>query len=144
MYNTDELSITGNETNCFSKHIPAGARCIPVQASAVPCERAFSSSKETDADRRSRLDPVFMEVLRILKAMYHEDRLNFTKSWVATTPELGEEKADGTCTMDEAVNITMTDMSREKLKDMLINGQIQDIARLINASYGISPAESNT
>ncbi|KAF5346326.1 hypothetical protein D9758_011523 [Tetrapyrgos nigripes] len=26
---------------------------IPVQASAVPCERAFSSSKETDADQRS-------------------------------------------------------------------------------------------
>ncbi|KAF8157519.1 hypothetical protein BJ912DRAFT_866959, partial [Pholiota molesta] len=40
---------------------------IPVQASAVPCERAFSSSKETDTNRRSGLGLEFMEVLQMYK-----------------------------------------------------------------------------
>ena len=34
---------------------------LPVQASAVSCERVFSSSKETCAMRRSCLSPVLME-----------------------------------------------------------------------------------
>ncbi|KAJ3832357.1 hypothetical protein F5878DRAFT_520679, partial [Lentinula raphanica] len=61
---------------------------LPVQASAVPCEHAFSSSKETDTARRSRLSPVLMEVLQILKSIYRSDRLNFTKSWVAKSSEM--------------------------------------------------------
>ena len=46
-----------------------------MQASAVPCERVFSSSKVTDADRRSKLDPRFMETLQILKFRLHEENL---------------------------------------------------------------------
>lgn len=42
---------------------------LPAQASSVSCERVFSSSKETDAARRSRTDPSLMEVLQVLK--YH-------------------------------------------------------------------------
>ncbi|KAJ3777961.1 hypothetical protein FB446DRAFT_600256, partial [Lentinula raphanica] len=61
---------------------------LPVQASAVPCEHAFSSSKETDASRRSRLSPVLMEVLQILKSIYRSDRLDFTKSWVTKSSEM--------------------------------------------------------
>jgi hypothetical protein len=43
------------------------ASILPIQASAVPCERAFSSSKETDTDKRNRLSPKMMEILQILK-----------------------------------------------------------------------------
>jgi len=41
---------------------------LPVQASAVPCERVFSSSsKETCTDRRNRILPKLLEVLQIIK-----------------------------------------------------------------------------
>ena len=53
---------------------------LPIQASAVPCERVFSSSKETCESRRSRIEPTLMEALQILK--YHVrqgESLDFTK-----------------------------------------------------------------
>ncbi|KZT22549.1 hypothetical protein NEOLEDRAFT_1020711, partial [Neolentinus lepideus HHB14362 ss-1] len=50
---------------------------LPVQASAVPCERVFSSSGETDTSRRSRLSEFMFEVLQILKYLYHHERLEF-------------------------------------------------------------------
>ncbi|KAI5822964.1 hypothetical protein K523DRAFT_406190 [Schizophyllum commune Tattone D] len=49
---------------------------MPVQASAVPCERVFSSSKETDTTRRANLEPRLMEALQMLKFYLHEEELN--------------------------------------------------------------------
>ncbi|KZT04770.1 uncharacterized protein LAESUDRAFT_620736, partial [Laetiporus sulphureus 93-53] len=40
---------------------------LPIQASAVPCERIFSSAKETKAARRNRIKPQLMEALQVLK-----------------------------------------------------------------------------
>ena len=40
---------------------------IPIQASSVPCERVFSSGKETMAPRRRRISAKLMEALQILK-----------------------------------------------------------------------------
>lgn len=40
---------------------------IPVQASSVPCERVFSSSKETITARRNSLSPRVVEALQLLK-----------------------------------------------------------------------------
>ncbi|KZT18614.1 hypothetical protein NEOLEDRAFT_1021773, partial [Neolentinus lepideus HHB14362 ss-1] len=40
---------------------------LPIQGSAVPCERVFSSGKETVTDRRNRLSPELMEALQMLK-----------------------------------------------------------------------------
>jgi hAT family C-terminal dimerisation region len=40
---------------------------IPIQATSVPCERVFSSSKETARARRNRLGPRIMEATQILK-----------------------------------------------------------------------------
>ncbi|KZT30253.1 hATC-domain-containing protein, partial [Neolentinus lepideus HHB14362 ss-1] len=54
---------------------------LPVQASAVPCERVFSSSGETDDARRSRLSVFIFEVLQILKYLYRHEHLNFTADW---------------------------------------------------------------
>ena len=56
---------------------------LPAQASAVPCERVFSSSKETCTLRRSRISPQLMEALQVLKFAHKRDRLNFTIGLVA-------------------------------------------------------------
>lgn len=40
---------------------------LPIQGSAVPCERVFSSSAETDTRRRNRTSPELMEALQMLK-----------------------------------------------------------------------------
>ncbi|KAF5372361.1 hypothetical protein D9615_009320 [Tricholomella constricta] len=56
---------------------------LPAQASAVPCERVFSSSKETCTVRRSRLSPQLMEALQILKFSYKQERLSFTDDLLA-------------------------------------------------------------
>ncbi|KZT51672.1 hATC-domain-containing protein, partial [Calocera cornea HHB12733] len=50
---------------------------LPIQASAVPSERVFSSSKETDTKRRNRLSPALMEALQLLKYLLKKERLDF-------------------------------------------------------------------
>jgi hypothetical protein len=61
---------------------------LPVQATSVPCERAFSSSGETDTKKRNRLNNDFMEELQILKFGYKKERLNFTGDLLTTHEEL--------------------------------------------------------
>lgn len=52
---------------------------LPIQASAVPCERVFSSGKETTTARRNRIGPDLMEALQILKfAIIQGHDLSFT------------------------------------------------------------------
>jgi hypothetical protein len=51
---------------------------LPVQASAVPCERVFSSSAETDTKKRNRIKPELMEALQVLKFSLKKARLDFT------------------------------------------------------------------
>ncbi|KAI0271851.1 hypothetical protein BGY98DRAFT_900153, partial [Russula aff. rugulosa BPL654] len=46
---------------------------LPVQASAVSCERVFSSSKET----------CVLEVLQVLKHLHKEEHIDFTSYWIA-------------------------------------------------------------
>jgi len=52
---------------------------LPAQASAVPCERVFSSSKETCTLRRNRVSRVLLEALQVLKYSYRSDRLSFVE-----------------------------------------------------------------
>ena len=53
---------------------------IPIQASSVPCERVFSSGKETLSARRNALAPDLMEALQLLKFSTKQGReLNFTE-----------------------------------------------------------------
>jgi hypothetical protein len=54
---------------------------LPIQASSVPCERVFSSAKETDTAKRNRIHPVLMEALQTLKFSLKKERLNFTGGW---------------------------------------------------------------
>src|SRR5712691_8225705 len=62
---------------------PIALDVLPVQASAVPCERIFSSSKETCALRRSLLSASTLEVLQVLKQLYKEEHLQFVSHLVA-------------------------------------------------------------
>ena len=48
-----------------------------IQATSVPCERIFSSAKETDTAKQNWISPVLMEVLQILKFYLKKERLNF-------------------------------------------------------------------
>ncbi|KAN0118276.1 Ribonuclease H-like domain containing protein [Russula decolorans] len=54
---------------------------LPIQASSVPCERVFSSAKETDTVKRNRIHPVLMEALQTLKFSLKKERFNFTSGW---------------------------------------------------------------
>jgi hypothetical protein len=49
---------------------------LPVQSSSVPCERVFSSSKETITPRRNQISAELMESLQIWK---QDKELNFTE-----------------------------------------------------------------
>jgi len=51
---------------------------LPIQASSVPCERIFSSAKETTNPRRNRIRPKLMEALQILKSAIKLTDLDFT------------------------------------------------------------------
>lgn len=63
---------------------------LPIQASAVPCERVFSSAKETMASRRNHISPNLMEALQLLKFTLRNGRsLDFT-SGLGYTDELYE------------------------------------------------------
>ncbi|KZV66295.1 hypothetical protein PENSPDRAFT_555723, partial [Peniophora sp. CONT] len=54
---------------------PLALDVMAVPASAVPCERVFSSSKETCAHRRNKMSTQLMERLQILKYSYKAARL---------------------------------------------------------------------
>lgn len=47
---------------------------LPIQGSAVPCERVFSSAKETMTDRRNRICEKLMEQLQMLKFSFKNGR----------------------------------------------------------------------
>jgi hypothetical protein len=55
---------------------------LPIQVSAIPCERVFPSGKVTMAARCSRIKPQLMEALQILKFSIRQDQgLNFTAGY---------------------------------------------------------------
>ena len=63
---------------------------LPIQASSVPCERAFSSSAETDTHRRNRISPVLMEALQMLKYTLNNSStgMNFTADLLTAEADL--------------------------------------------------------
>ena len=63
---------------------------LPVQATSVPCERVFSSAKDTDTAKRNRISPVLMEALQMLKFSIKKERLNFMKGWSTHEADMSE------------------------------------------------------
>ena len=52
---------------------------VPIPGSSVPCERVFSSAKETTTARRNRITPELMEALQMMKyTVKHGRRFDFT------------------------------------------------------------------
>lgn len=69
---------------------------LPIQASSVPCERVFSSAKETDTLKRNRIHPVLMEALQTLKFSLKNERFSFTDGWQTAPSRMKGKKNPGT------------------------------------------------
>src|ERR1700720_3155101 len=61
---------------------------LPIQASAVPSERMFSSSAETDTKKRNRINPILMESLQMLKFALKKARLDLSGGWITPGPTM--------------------------------------------------------
>jgi hAT family C-terminal dimerisation region len=62
---------------------------LPIQATSVPCERVFSSAKDTDTAKRNRISPALMEALQMLKFSLKKERLNFMDGWPTSEVAMG-------------------------------------------------------
>ena len=67
---------------------------LPIQASAVPCERVFSSSAEMDTKRHNRIHPTLMEALQIVKFSLKQKRLDFTGGWATAVHNMQDYDVD--------------------------------------------------
>lgn len=87
---------------------------LPVQATSVPCERVFSSAKDTDTAKRNRISPDLMEALQMLKYSLKKERLNFMDGWVTS------EAAMSAVSMPNGLNSLFVDDPDSAL-DKLLN-----------------------
>src|SRR5713226_6344743 len=69
---------------------------LPIQASSVPCERVFSSAKETDTLKCNHIHPVLMEALQTLKFSLKKEWFNFTGGWQTALSEMKGKGNAGT------------------------------------------------
>ncbi|KAJ3807163.1 hypothetical protein F5876DRAFT_20514, partial [Lentinula aff. lateritia] len=90
---------------------------LPVQCSVAPCKYAFSSSKETNSLCCFHLSSYMMEVLQVLKHIYHSDCLKFSSSWIAQVNDKGRG--------------TMLNIEPSKLHSIVASGQIFELIQLI-------------
>jgi len=96
---------------------------LPVQASAVPCERVFSS-KETCTDRRNRILPKLLEVLQIIKYGRKQDRLDFMDGILANE----DYTIDGNLTaraIEELIQLGRIDELKELLESAEEHGDVE-------------------
>ena len=92
---------------------------MPAQASAVPCERVFSSSKETDTLRRTNLSPDLMERLQVMKHLYLQrrgEKLDFSRGRLASESDLAPA------------------VSAEQIDRMVAEGRVDELDTLIDNS----------
>ncbi|THH30687.1 hypothetical protein EUX98_g3511 [Antrodiella citrinella] len=88
---------------------------LPIQASAVPCERVFSSSKETDTMRRSRLSAALIETLQVLKFTFRQERLDFRDKW-----------------LDRETELVTIHVSDEEIEELMSQGKLSELMSLLN------------
>jgi hypothetical protein len=88
---------------------------LPAQASSVPSERVFSSSKETCTARRASLSPPVLEALQVLKFSYKQDRLNFTEDLIA----------------DEVDYNISGRVSKKAVDELVAAGNLEELAQLL-------------
>jgi hypothetical protein len=73
---------------------------LPIQASAVSCERVFSSSAGTDTKKRNRISPLLMEALQMLKYHLKKEKLNFTEGLLLSEEDKEKELIEDTAEED--------------------------------------------
>jgi hAT family C-terminal dimerisation region len=93
---------------------------LPIQASTVPSERAFSSSAETDTKKRNRINSTLMEALQMLKFAIKKARLDFTSGWITSEREMQDEVPE------EDLLATLLEGNREHALDKIIQAFGQD------------------
>jgi hypothetical protein len=91
---------------------------LPAQASAVSCERVFSSSQETCTLCQAHLQPKLLEALQMLKFSFHRSRLSFTDSIITNEA-------------DYVINGLPT---AEELDNLLMEGEYDEIERMARNS----------
>ena len=101
---------------------------LPAQASAVSCERMFSSSKETDTLRRNRLSPQVMEALQILKYYYKQEQLNFTSRLVAREEDYTIEGPLTEAAVDELWETGQYEVLEDLIRNSQSRAEDEDIA----------------
>lgn len=93
---------------------------LPVQASAVPSERVFSSGKETITLKRANLAPPLMGGLQVLKFSGRQDRLNFTSHLIADEAEFSIDTIS-----PDLVRQLLLEGKVEELKDYLGSAELE-------------------
>jgi hypothetical protein len=78
---------------------------LPIQASAVPCERVFSYSAETDTKKRNRIRPKLMEAIQVLKFTLKKSRLDFTAHLQLPEDSMVGDVSDSTNTLTEMLKM---------------------------------------
>ncbi|KAJ3566999.1 hypothetical protein NP233_g6642 [Leucocoprinus birnbaumii] len=80
-YNSDPVRFWQDNQHRFPTIFCLALDILPIQASAVPCKRVFSSAKETMTPRRNRIKSDLMEALQMLKfsLRYGRTSLSFTE-----------------------------------------------------------------
>ena len=91
---------------------------LPIQATSVPCERVFSSAKETDTAKRNRISPVLMEVLQLLKFYLKKERLDFSAGWV-TSEEAMSMARKPSHSLPDVLTVCDVDDHNARLDDIL-------------------------
>lgn len=91
---------------------------LPIQATSVPCERVFSSAKDTNTAKQNRISSVLMEALQMLKYSLKKERLNFMKGWATSeavmTMPVSIEELDSVLVKDPnaALDIMLNSLSK--------------------------------
>ena len=91
---------------------------LPVQASSVPCEHIFSSSKETNTLHWSQLSSKMMEMLQMLKFQFWSEQLDFNNNRVSLEGKL-----------------SIMDISPDVVEEMISEQRISDLNDLIDSSF---------
>jgi len=90
---------------------------LPIQASAVPSERVFSSSSETDTKKRKRIHPILMEALQMLKFALKKEHLDFSVGWMTSEDAMYEQEADDSA---DLLSLLLSDADAEGILDRII------------------------
>jgi hypothetical protein len=99
---------------------------LPIQSSAVPCERAFSSCAETNTLRRNCISPILMESLQMLKFGLRAEPFDFTSGLLTSEDELAPPPDDSPDFLAQLIQAGNVDASREDVMDKIIREMKDD------------------